>query len=114
MDAAQLSGLVGVALGILGALLGIAGGVLGCYVPYRLAKTPRQKAFVLKAAAFFWILVLVFALGVFLLPSPWNFLIWLPYLFVLVLSINWINKRQQRMLAEEEQGLKNSAKQGAQ
>lgn len=112
MDAAQFGGLIGTVGGILGSLLGIAGGVLGCYIPYRLAKTPRQKAFVLKSSAFFWLLVLVFLAGIFLLPVPWNHLVWLPYIVVLILSINWINKRQQQMLADEAAELKSTANQG--
>lgn len=112
MDAAQLGGLIGMVLGILGSLLGIAGGVAGCYIPYRLATTRWQKAFVLKASAFFWVLVLVFLAGIFLLPSPWKHFIWLPYIVILLLSINWINKRQQQMLADEAAEQNSSAKQG--
>ena len=101
MDPQQLGWILGLGGGILGSLLGILGGVIGTVVPYRLANTPRQKGFVLKAAAFFWVLVMVFLAALWLVPSPFNLLLWIPYVVILLVSINWLNKRQRQMLEEE-------------
>ena len=101
MDSQQIGWILGWGGGVLGSLLGILGGVLGTVIPYRLAKTPRQKSFVLKSAAYFWILVLVFLAALWFVPSPFNLLVWIPYIIVLLCSINWLNQRQRRMLEEE-------------
>jgi hypothetical protein len=101
MDPSQIGMIVGIIGGVVGSLIGIAGGLVGCYIPYRNAKTPREKAFVLRGALFFWVLVLFFLAGLWLLPAPWNWLIWIPYGVVLVGSILWFNQQQRKIIAEE-------------
>ena len=100
MDLSQL-GTIGMIGGILGSALGIAGGLLGCCIPYRLAKTPRQRSFILTTAAFYWVLVLGLLAALLLIPSPWKYLVWIPYIVILLGSIFWFNRRHKLLLNEE-------------
>jgi hypothetical protein len=87
--------------GILGIVLGLGGGILGTYIPYRLATSPRQKAFILRSAAIVVGLILLLMLGQAFTPYPWNLLLWIPYAVVLLLCIAWMNKGLTRIAEEE-------------
>lgn len=101
MNGEQLGYLFGWLGGILGVVLGLGGGILGTYIPYRLATSKRQKAHILRNAALVLALVLVLMLGQALAPWPWNLLLWIPYILVLLLMITWMNQGQRRIAEEE-------------
>jgi hypothetical protein len=92
------AGLVG---GMIGGVIGLLGGVVGTYYSIRNTSGPRERSFMIRAAIAVWIMVTAFLLGVFMLPPPFNFLLWLPYGIALPLGILWCNRRQRRIQAEE-------------
>jgi hypothetical protein len=101
MNDQQIGYIVGWGGGLLGILLGLGGAFLGTYIPYRQAESPRQRILILKSAVFFSIFVLVFLAGLTWTPSPWNFLLWILYVFVLLVSIAWFNKRHLRIVEDD-------------
>ena len=86
---------------IVGSVLGLLGGVVGTYFSVRNTQGPRERAFVVKAAAVTWIAVAAFLLGLFLLPSPYRFGLWIPYAILLPLGIRKWNREQSRIREEE-------------
>ena len=101
MNGEQLGYIFGWVGGILGIVLGFGGGILGTYIPYRRATSQRQKAFILRSAVLVFGLVLLLMLGQALAPWPWNFLLWIPYIVLLILCIAWMNMGQKRIVEEE-------------
>src|SRR5206468_10031051 len=87
--------------GILGVLFGFGGAFLGTYIPYRLAKTQRQKSFILKSAALLLSFILLFQVGLALTPTPWNYFLWIPYVIFLVGFIARMNWRMQSIYEQE-------------
>jgi hypothetical protein len=69
--------------GIGGGLLGTLGGAVGTYFGVKNTAGPRERAFMVKAAAAGWIAVAMFLGALMLTPQPYSFLLWLPYLVVL-------------------------------
>jgi len=91
-------GLVG---GIIGGVVGILGGMIGTYFSVKNTSGPRERAFMIQVAIVAWVVITAFVFGLFALPRPFNFLLWLPYGIVLPLGILWCNRRQRRIRAEE-------------
>ena len=85
------AGMVG---GIIGAVVGVLGGLFGTYCSVKNTQGPKERAFMVQFALTTWIAVSVFLALLFLLPQPWNFLLWIPYAIALPLSIRFCNKRQ--------------------
>ncbi|MEX0727585.1 MAG: hypothetical protein WD065_15015 [Planctomycetaceae bacterium] len=84
-----------------GSLIGILGGVFGTYCSIRNTQGPRERAFMIKAAICCWILVTAFLAGLFLIPKPYNLLLWVVYPILLTAGIMWCNKNQDRIRMEE-------------
>ena len=84
------TGLIGA---ILGGALGVAGGVIGTYFSIKNTKGPMERAFMVKASVVTWAAVVVFVGLMFLLPSPYRYLLWIPYGILLPLGILKMNKR---------------------
>lgn len=101
MDQETLGRTIGWAGGILGALLGILGGALGVYFSVKNTKGPRERAFVIRASILCLIGVVLFGVGMWLIPSPYKFAIVVIYVIALLLSIRHWNKRQAAIRAEE-------------
>ena len=91
-------GLIG---GIIGGGLGVLGGAIGTYFSIKNTAGPRERAFMIRVAFVTWVLVTAFVCGLFALPRPFNFLLWVPYGIALPLTILWCNRRQGRIRAEE-------------
>lgn len=96
-------GLVG---GIGGSLLGIAGGVFGTACSIRNARSPAERALMIKAAWFGWIYVTIVTAGYlyvvfcqrWLFTSVWfQATYWTIYSIILVTSIVIINKKAARL-----------------
>lgn len=87
--------------GILGGLVGLAGGMFGTWVSIRNTRGPRERAFMVRAAAVAWIGILAFAVLLFGLPHPYRWFVWLPYSVLLPLGITYGNRRHQAIREEE-------------
>jgi len=93
-------GLIG---GIAGTVIGVTGGVIGTWASVRNTSSPRERAFVVKASVIGWVAAIVFITLLLVLPSPWRFLLWVPYGIALPLGILTWNRKQQRIRQEESQ-----------
>ena len=91
----------GVIGGIVGSVVGLMGGIIGTYFSIKNTNSPEEKAFVIKAVAWGWIGVLLFLGGLFLLPKPYNFLLWIPYGVMLPYAIIKMNKKQSELRKNE-------------
>jgi hypothetical protein len=92
------AGMVG---GLIGAVVGIVGGCIGTYFSVRNTAGPRERGFVIRAATIAWAGVCAFLAGLFLLPTPYNLLLWIPYTIVLPVAIIRLNRRQAELRREE-------------
>jgi hypothetical protein len=79
--------------GISGGVLGLAGGVIGSYFSITRARGDAARAFMVKCVVIGWIAGFVFLAALLLLPSPWRYLVWLPYGVVFPLSLRMMNLR---------------------
>lgn len=86
---------------IIGGAVGIAGGAIGTYFSIKDTDGPRERSFMIRVAAIAWVVVTAFVVGLVLLPRPFNWWLWAPYVVALPLSIRWCNRRQLRIRAEE-------------
>jgi drug/metabolite transporter (DMT)-like permease len=89
--------------GVAGGVIGIVGGLIGTFFSIKNTSGPRERALTIRASIICWIAVLAFLALFFLVPSPWNLLLWLPYGVLLPLGIIRWNKAQQRIREEESQ-----------
>ena len=80
--------------GIFGALMGLAGGVIGTYCSIKNTNGPLERKFMVKASIMIWIAVTIFLTLMYLIPSPYRFLLWIPYGLLLPVGIRYINKQQ--------------------
>ncbi len=87
--------------GIAGGVIGLIGGLIGTYATIHNTRGPRERAFTIRASIIGWIVGLVFLALLFLLPTPWRFLVWVPFGILLSLGINRWNRTQQRIREEE-------------
>lgn len=92
------AGLIG---GIIGGVIGIAGGVIGTYFSIKNTNGPKERAFMIKASAVFWIFVIIFITLLLALTSPYRWLLWLPYGIFLPISIQVMNKKLSQIKQQE-------------
>jgi hypothetical protein len=90
-------GLIG---GIVGSLVGVAGGIVGTYASIRNTNSPRERRYVIRCAVGFWVGITLFLAGLFLLPHPYRWLLWIPYSVALPLAIAAANRGLARIRAE--------------
>lgn len=95
--------------GILGAVLGTLGGAVGTYFSIKNTKGPRERAFMVRCAVIAWIAIFVFVGLLVLIPSPYRFLLWVPYGVVLPLAIRFCNRKQEAIRKAEGQAEPDSA-----
>lgn len=91
-------GLIG---GIAGCVIGLIGGLIGTYATIHNTSGPRERAFTVRASIIGWSAGIVFLALLILLPTPWRFLMWIPFGVLLPLGIIRWNRTQQRIRAEE-------------
>ncbi|WP_417375895.1 hypothetical protein [Gimesia maris] len=96
--APETIGLIG---GVGGTVIGVLGGVVGTWFSIKNTNGPAEKAFMIRVSTAMWILVPLFILLVFVLPQPWNQLIWIPYAFCLTWSIRRSSIKQQAIREAE-------------
>lgn len=99
MGGEAMAGWIG---GIVGSVIGILGGLFGTWCSIRNTNSPREREFVVKASVMCWVFVGGFLAAMFLIPSPFRFLLWIPYPFLLVAGIVYWNRGQQRIREEDE------------
>ena len=84
-------GLVG---GVVGSVIGITGGAVGTYFSIKNTNGPHERAFMVRCSVIGWIALLTFLALLLLLPTPYNFLVWIPYGILLPWSIITLNRKQ--------------------
>ena len=82
---------------ILGSVIGITGGIFGTWASIRHTQSPAERVLMIRCAIGTWLFVGAFLLGLFLIPSPYNYLLWIPYPILLILGIRWMNARQAEL-----------------
>jgi low temperature requirement protein LtrA len=92
-------GMVG---GTVGGIFGLVGGAVGTYASIKNTRGPRERQFMVLAAIAAWVGVSLFLVLLFVLPSPYRWLIWIPYAVVLPLAIVSLNRKQREIRSEEE------------
>ena len=93
------AGMVG---GIIGGTLGLAGGAIGTYASIKNTGGPRERQFMVRTAIVTWVMVTLFVILLFVLPSPFRWLIWIPYGVALPLAIVSLNRKQQAIRLDEQ------------
>jgi phosphotransferase system glucose/maltose/N-acetylglucosamine-specific IIC component len=88
--------------GIIGAVIGLAGGAIGTYASIKNTGGPKERQFMVRAAVAAWIGITLFLALLFVLPSPYRWLIWIPYGVALPLAIVSLNRKQQAIRSDEE------------
>jgi uncharacterized membrane protein YfcA len=101
MSPNQLGGWIG---GVLGGMVGLAGGVIGTYYSIRNTHGPRERRVMVRAAIGTWSAVVTFLVLMLMLPSPWRWLLWIPYGILLPAGIIFGNRRHQQIRREEAAG----------
>lgn len=87
--------------GILGCILGFAGGAFGTYRSIKSTNGPLERKFTIKASIVGWIAVTVFLALLLSIPTPYRFLLWIPYGILLPIGIQYWNKRQAEIRTAE-------------
>lgn len=95
MDAGTLGG-------IIGGVIGLAGGAFGTYASIKNTRGPRERQFMVRAAVAAWVGVTLFLSLLFVLPSPYRWLVWIPYAVALPWGIISLNRKQQAIRLDEE------------
>ena len=90
--------------GIGGAVVGVLGGLAGTYCSIRNTDGPRERAWMIRASLICWLLVTLFLVGMWLIPAPYRFLLWLPYPFLLIWGIRILNQKQAEIRRQEAEG----------
>ena len=88
--------------GIIGGVIGLAGGAVGTYASIKNTAGPRERQFMVRVAIAAWVGITIFLVLVFVLPSPYRWLIWIPYSVALPLAIVSLNRKQQAIRSDEE------------
>jgi Ca2+/Na+ antiporter len=98
MNSGETWGLIG---GIAGGILGLLGGIVGAYFSIKNTNSQPERAFVIKCSVVCFIAVSVFCALMFTLPSPYRYLLWIPYSILLPWGIMVLNRKQQRIRETE-------------
>ncbi len=91
-------GLIG---GIIGSVIGIAGGAIGTYYSIKHTNGPLERAFMVRCTVIIWIAVIAFLGLLLLLPVPYRYFLWIPYVILLPWGITRINRRQSAIRESE-------------
>jgi hypothetical protein len=86
---------------IVGSAVGVAGGLFGTYCSYRRAKSARERRFVILASIAISVYVGSFLAVLFLFPKT-RPMIFIPYVFILVAGIGYLNRQQSKIQREDQ------------
>jgi len=92
---------IGLMGAIVGSAVGVAGGLFGTYCSYRRAKSSRERRFVILASIAISVYVSSFLAVLFLFPQT-RPMIFIPYVFILVAGIGYLNRQQSKIQREEQ------------
>ena len=92
----------GIVGGIIGGLIGLAGGAAGTYASIKNTQGPRERQFMVRVSVVAWIVITLFLVLLFVLPSPYRWLIWIPYGVALPWAIVSLNRKQQAIRSDEQ------------
>jgi len=92
---------VGMIGGILGGILGVAGGVIGTYFSIKNTGGPMERAFMIRASVIAWAAIALFVGLMVLLPSPYRYVLWIPYGILLPYGIIKTNRRAAEIRESE-------------
>ena len=92
------TGLIG---GIIGSIIGLTGGLIGTYCSIKNTNGPKEKAFMIKVSIISWVGILLFLALLLIIPSPYRFLLFIPYGIILPIVIIKGNKTQTKIREEE-------------
>jgi hypothetical protein len=82
--------------------MSMLGGVVAAATGMRSARGPRERAFVRRACVAVWGMVSVFVLAAFTLPSPYNWITAVVFVFAVPVAIHrWTTQRQLLRELEE-------------
>ncbi len=93
--------IIGIIGGIVGTVIGIGGGAIGTYFGIKSAKSPRERAFAIRASIAGWIFVLAFVLGMCLLPGFYKLLLVPIYVVGLLLGIIFTIRKMSQIHSED-------------
>jgi MFS family permease len=85
---------------ILGGGIGLAGGLFGTWASIHHARSAQERRLIIKLATLFWTVGLLFIAGLLLLPSPWRYLLWIPYSILFPLGLIYGNRALQKAAQE--------------
>jgi uncharacterized membrane protein len=97
-------GTIGLIGGIGGSVLGVLGGAIGTYFSVKNTAGPRERAFMIRAAALCWVAVATFLAALWWTPLPYQLWLWALYGISLPLAIRAGNRRQEQIRREEAAG----------
>lgn len=92
---------IGIIGGIVGGALGLVGGIFGTYCSIKNTRGPKEKTFMIKVSIIAWIGILLFLALMLLLPNPYRFYLWIPYVIILPIAIIKGNRIQAKIRQEE-------------
>jgi hypothetical protein len=87
--------------GVGGGVLGVLGGAIGTYFSIRNTSGPRERAFMIRMALACWAVVTAFLGLMWLTPTTFRPLLWIPYALLLPLAIPAANRRQEKIRRQE-------------
>jgi len=99
MNSGQIIGLAGGILG--GGLIGLAGGIVGLYFSIKRTNGPRERAFMILVGAGCCAFIILFLGLTYILPSPYRYILWLPYTILLLFCVIIGNKAQMKIRKKE-------------
>jgi hypothetical protein len=79
--------------GVLGSFVGIVGSVFGVRATLKQCKTAAERRVVWQLTLGIGLLVAALLAGLFLIPRPFNWLVWIPYPFLLIGCIGYGNRK---------------------
>jgi uncharacterized membrane-anchored protein len=92
---------VGLIGALIGGAVGVFGGAIGTYFSIKNTAGSAERSFMIRASVVFWVAATVFLVCLFMLPRPFNWLLWMPYMIALPMGIRWVVRRQGEIRADE-------------
>ena len=87
---------------VIGGALGLLGGAFGTYMSIKNTAGPRERQFMVRSSIVIWIAVTMFVVLLVVLPSPYRWLMWIPYVIALPIAIISLNRKQQAIRLDEQ------------
>jgi hypothetical protein len=82
-------------------VIGLAGALSVTWWTIKNTYGPRERAFIVRAFAVWWVANVLFVGAVWLVPKPYNWWLFPAYLIPLLLASRYVNLRQATIRAEE-------------